>query len=60
MKTFVTVTQISAKKFEVEKVTAETQSRVRTKGILITAWESNKQNDEYCFKLANEMNNGKI
>ena len=60
MTTFVTVTQISATKFDVEKVNAETQSRVRTKGILITAWESNEQNNKYCFQLAEQMSNGKI
>jgi len=55
MNTFVTVTQVSATKFEVEKVNAESQSRVRTKGILITCWESNQQNDKYCFELAEQM-----
>lgn len=60
MKTFITVTQISASKFDVEKVNAETQSRVRTKGIMITCWESNEQNDKYCFDLADKMNNGQM
>ena len=55
MKTFVTVTQISATKFDVEKVSAETISRVRTKGVLISYWESNPQNDKYCFELAEKM-----
>jgi hypothetical protein len=61
MKTFITVTQISATKFDIEKVNAETSSRVRTKGLLISVWESNKQNDIYCFelaaKLSDELNN---
>ena len=60
MTTFVTVTQVSATKFEVEKVNAETSSRVRTKGILVSCWESSNQNDKYCFNLAEQMNNGKI
>jgi hypothetical protein len=55
MKTFVTVTQHSSTQFDVEKVNAETQSRVRTEGVLITAWESNEQNDKYCFELAELM-----
>jgi hypothetical protein len=55
MKTFVTVTQISGAKFDVEKVNAETSSRVRTKGLLISCWESNRQNDKYCFELAEKM-----
>jgi hypothetical protein len=55
MKTFVTVTQISATKFDVEKVSAETSSRVRTKGLLVSCWESNQQNDKYCFELAEKM-----
>ena len=55
MKTFVTVTQISAKKFDVEKVKAETQSRVRTRGVLVSVWESNIENDKYCFELAEKM-----
>jgi hypothetical protein len=60
MRTFVTVTQVSANKFDVEKVNAETSSRVRTKGILVSCWESSNQNDKYCFNLAEQMNNGKI
>ena len=55
MKKFVTVTQITANKFDVEFVSAETQSRVKTKGILISCWESNNQNDKYCFDLAEKM-----
>ena len=57
MKTFVTVTQISATEFDVEKVNAETSSRVKTKGLLVSCWESNKQNDKYCFELAENMAN---
>jgi hypothetical protein len=55
MKTFVTVTQISATKFDVEKVSAETSSRVRTTGLLVSCWESSRQNDKYCFELAEKM-----
>jgi hypothetical protein len=55
MNTFVTVTQISATKFDVEKVNTETSSRVRTKGLLVSCWESNQQNDKYCFELAEKM-----
>ncbi len=56
MKNFITVTQVAASKFDVEIVNAETQSRVRTKGILITSWERSEQNDRYCFSLAEELN----
>ena len=57
MTTFVTVTQTTATKFDVEFINAETQSRVKTKGVLITVWESTPQNDKYCFNLADKMNN---
>jgi hypothetical protein len=60
MTTFVTVTQVSATKFDVEKVQAESQSRVKTKGVLISCWPSNQQNDTYCFNLAEQMNKGKL
>ena len=62
MKTFVTVIQIAANKFDVFKFNGETQKSIypqtRLKGILITCWESNTQNDKYCFHLA-ETNNTK-
>lgn len=56
MTTFVTVTQVSSSKFDVEFIKAETQSRVKTNGILISCWVSNPENDKYCFNLA-ELNN---
>ena len=57
MKKFVAVTQVSSSKFKVEYINAETISRVKTNGILISVWESNSKNDKYCINLANEMNN---
>ena len=64
MKTFVTVIQIGAKKFDVFHFNGETQKNIypqtREKGALVTCWESNQQNDKYFFELAEQMNNGKL
>lgn len=57
MKAFVTVTQVSANKFDVEFVSALSLSRVKTVGILITVWERDTQNEKYCFELCEKMNN---
>ena len=63
MTTFVTVMQVSANKFDVFKFNGISQKSIypqtREKGILISCWESNEQNDKYCFGLAEKMNNGK-
>ena len=60
MKTFVTVIQISASKFDVFFFNGESVGRINRgndyKGVMVTCFESNKQNDEYCFTLANNMN----
>jgi len=57
MKHFVTVTQITSTKFDVEFLQAETSTRIKPKGMLITVWERNEQNERYCFNLAELMNN---
>lgn len=58
--TFVTVIQISASKFDVFKFNGTSQKSIhpqtREKGALVTCWESTSQNDDYCFKLAEKMN----
>lgn len=59
MRTYVTVTLVSDR-YEVQKVDAETLSRVRTKGTTVTIWESNDQNDEYCELLARLMNESNL
>ena len=60
MKTLVTVIQIAPNKFDVFMFNGETQKSIypqtREKGILITCWDSNVQNDKYCFSLAETMN----
>ena len=56
MKTFTAVVQVSWNRFEVEKIEAETFSRVRaTTGILIAIYESNTHSDQYCTNLAAQM-----
>lgn len=63
MTTFVTVMQVSANKFGVFKFNGNSQKSIypqtREKGIVISCWVSNEQNDKYCFELAEKMNNGK-
>jgi hypothetical protein len=60
MKRFVTVLQISASKFDVLFFTGNTQISIfplyRKFGIAITIWESNTNNDKYCFQLADKLN----
>jgi hypothetical protein len=60
MKTYTTVIQISATKFDVFKFNANipafANSGDQRKGILITIYESNKENDTYCFELSEKMN----
>lgn len=60
MKTFVTVIQVSANKFDVFKFVGNTQKSIypqtSEKGIVVACWESNAQNDKYCFDLAEKMN----
>lgn len=63
MKTFTTVIQLSAYKFDVFKFEAETigslYPQTSLKGVTVHICESNKQNDKYCSKLANDLNMGK-
>jgi len=63
MNTFIAVLQVSAKNFEVFKFNGNNQKsiypQIREKGILVSCWESNNQNDKYCFQLCENMNNGK-
>ena len=56
MKKFVTVTQISAWKFDVEFVDAVSKYEVKTKGLLIAIFESSAHNDKFCFELAEGFN----
>ena len=62
MTTFVTVMQ-TKNGFDVFKFNGNSQKSIypqtREKGIVISCWESNEQNDKYCFELAEKMNNGK-
>lgn len=63
IKRFVTVIQISAYKFDVFFFDGESESRLypqtSLKGVTVHACESNKHNDKYCFKLANDLNMGR-
>lgn len=62
MKTFVTVIQVSANGFDVFKFDGNTQKSIypqtNKKGIVVACFESNEQNDKYCFYLAEKMNSG--
>ena len=48
--TFVTVIQTESNKFEVIFFDGTSQ-----KGILITCWEYNKQNHDYCIDIASKL-----
>lgn len=62
MKTYTTVIQIEANKFDVFKFNANTQKAIypqsKEKGITVAIFESTEQNDKYCFELATKMNAG--
>lgn len=64
MKTFVTVIQTTATKFDVFKFSGATQKSIYPQtnklGVVVSVWESSDQNDKYCFELAEKMNNGNI
>ena len=59
MKNFITVIQTKHNTFDVCKFSAETSKSIYPQsskiGITIAVFESNKQNDAYCFELANEL-----
>ena len=58
MKNYTAVTQVSATKFEVEKVSALNERLVKTEGILVALWQTTEMNDKYCEHLAKQLSSG--
>lgn len=63
MNTYTAVVQIGANTFDVFKFSAPTKSslypQTSKRGIAVAIFESNAQNDKYCFSLCEQMNESK-